>query len=527
MKYSHLLLAAATALCCASLAAMPDWAQSSASKGLISEVREFKGTPALYINSKLTSQVFAAPYIPDESDFNDFTGSGISVFNIYLRFDWTAPEVYDFRKVDAKMDRYLKLKPDALFIPRILLTPGDWWCKDYPEEITMRDDGSPAGMFGKPCHPSLASEKYRELSHKAMTAFLNHVESKYGTNILGYQVGNGFGGEWLMFNSFWEIRPGGKRPTKFGVEDYSPPARRAFRVWLRQKYHTNTNLQAAWQNPHVTFDNAEPPNEKARYSTTHGIFFDPAVSMRVPDYFEFFNQMVGKVLLENAAWVKEATHRKKIVGAFYGYLWLNFPNLSVVHTGHLDMAKVFSSRDIDFIASPYQYDNKQIGGPDYSQTLPSDVQLHGKLYFNEVDTETHLHQRQWRWGDSLRNPTNFDETKALLVRDYAYALTKGFGMWWTDLHGGTYHDAKITGLLKKLKGIDERYLTADRASNAEIAVVLDESSYTYFGDGEPFLSPLLTVQKQWQFAFMGAPWDSYLLSDIANPKMRNYKLYIF
>jgi hypothetical protein len=57
--------------------------------------------------------------------------------------------------------------------------------------------------------------------------------------------------------------------------------------------------------------------------------------------------------------------------------------------------------------------------------------------------------------------------------------------------------------------------------------VLDESSYTYFGDGEPFLSPLLTVQKQWQFAFMGAPWDSYLLSDIANPKMRNYKLYIF
>lgn len=527
MKYMHLLLAAATVLFCASPAAVPACAQSSTANGLTSEVREFKGTPALYVNGKLTSQVFAAPYIPDESDFNDFTSSGISVFNIYLRFDWTAPEVYGFRKVDAKMDRYLKLKPDALFIPRILLTPGNWWCKDYPEDITMRDDGSPAGMFGKPCHPSLASEKYRELSHKAMTAFLNHVESKYGANILGYQVGNGFGGEWLMFNSFWEIRPGQKRPTKFGVEDYSPPARRAFRVWLRQKYHTNANLQAAWHNPHVTFDNAEPPNEKARYSTTHGIFFDPAVSMRVPDYFEFFNQMVGKVLLENAAWVKEATHRKKIVGAFYGYLWLNFPNLSVVHTGHLDMAKVFSSKDVDFIASPYQYDNKQISGPDYSQTLPSDVQLHGKLYFNEVDTETYLHQRQWRWGDSLRNPTNFDETKALLVRDYAYALTKGFGMWWTDLHGGTYHDAKITGLLKKLKGIDERYLTADRASNAEIAVVLDESSYTYFGDGEPFLSPLLTVQKQWQLAFIGAPWDSYLLSDIENPKMRNYKLYIF
>ena len=527
MKYRYLLLAAAAVSFFARLATIPACAQSAEGARLTSEVREYKGTPALYVNGKLTSQIFAAPYIPDESDFNDFTSAGISVFDIYLRFDWTAPEVYDFRKVDAKMDRYLKLKPDALFIPRILLTPGDWWCKDYPEDITMRDDGTPAGMFGSPCYPSLASEHYRELSHKAMTAFLNHVESKYGANILGYQVGNGFGGEWLMFNSFWELRHGQKPPTKFGVEDYSPPARREFRMWLRQKYHSNADLQAAWHNPHATFDNAEPPNEKERYSTTHGIFFDPAVSVRGPDYFEFFNQMVGNVLLENAAWVKEATHRKKIVGAFYGYLWLNFPNLSVVHTGHLDLAKVLRSRDIDFIASPYQYDNKGIGGPDYSQTLPSEAQLHEKLYFNEVDTETYLHQRQWRWGGSLHNPQNFDETKALLVRDYAYALTNGFGMWWTDLFGGTYHDEKIINLLGKLKKIDEQYVTADRQSNAEIAVVLDESSYTYFGDGEPFLSPLLTVQKQWQFAFIGAPWDSYLLSDIGNPKLRDYKLNIF
>jgi hypothetical protein len=105
------------------------------------------------------------------------------------------------------MDEFLKLKPDALLIPRILLTPDDWWCATFPEDITMRDDGSPAGMFGNRCHPTLASSHYRELSHKAMQAFLDHVEGKYGGNILGYQVGNGFGGEWLMFNSFWETRP--------------------------------------------------------------------------------------------------------------------------------------------------------------------------------------------------------------------------------------------------------------------------------------------------------------------------------
>jgi hypothetical protein len=495
--------------------------------GLTSEVKILHGMPALYVNGILTSQTLAAPYRPGPADFNDFRQAGISIFNIYLRFDWTAPETYDFAKIDEKMDGYLKIDPKSLFLPRILLTPESWWCKSFPNEITMRDDGSPAGMFGQACHPSFASEKYRELSHKAMIAFLDHVEGKYGDNIVGYQVGNGFGGEWLTFNSFWETRPGGEPPTKFGVEDYSPAAQAAFRAWLKKKYGTEDALRRAWHDPKVTFENATPPNEVERYSSNHGIFFDPAVSTRVPDYFTFFNEMVADVLIENARWVKEITGRKKIVGAFYGYLWCNFPNLSAVHSGHLAFAKVLGSPDVDFIASCYTYDNKQIGGPNNSQSLPDEAALHGKLYFNEVDTETYLFQRQWRWGDSLHNPQNFEETKGLLVRDYAYALTKGFGMWWTDLHGGTYHDDKIIQLFHKLKEIDEKTLDSDKRSDPDIAVIVDEASFTYTGDGEPLWNALMTAQKQWEFAFIGAPWDCYLLSDIGNPKLREYKLYVF
>src|SRR5262249_13021875 len=160
-----------------------------------------------------------------------------------------------------------------------------------------------------------------------------------------------------------------------------------FRKWLQKKYRTVAALRRAWGNATVDFENATPPNEVERYTTTHGIFFDPGVSGRVPDYFTFFNEMTADTLLENAAWLKELTGRKKIVGAFYGYLFCNFPNLSVNHTGHLGFTKVLRSHDVDFIASPYTYDNKQIGGPNNSQTLPEAVALHGKLYFNEVDTE--------------------------------------------------------------------------------------------------------------------------------------------
>ncbi len=495
---------------------------------LTSEVRILNGVPALYVNGKLTSQVLGAPYRRTESDFKDFLQAGILIYDIYLRFDWTGPEQYDFKRVDEKLDFYLKIEPNALFLPRVLLMPGPWWCELFPNEITMRDDGSPAGMFRQPCYASFASEKYRELSHKAMVAFINHVEDKWGDHILGYQAGNGFGGEWLTFNSFWEVRPGSPPPKKFGVEDYSPPAQAAFRRWLQKKYQGRVEkLRRAWRDPKVTFETTTPPNEVERYSSTHGIFFDPGVSHRVPDYFSFFNDMVADVLLENCRWIKELTNHKKIVGSFYGYLWCNFPNLSVVHSGHLGFARVLRSPDVDFIASPYTYDNKQIGGPNNSQTLPENVLLHGKLYFNEVDTETHLNQRQWRWGNCLNNPKNWEETKGLLIRDYGYALTKGFGMWWTNLHGGNFHDEKIIKLLGDLKDVDEKYLEADRQPSAEIAVVLDEETFKYFGDGEPLFNALLTAQKQWELGFLGAPWEPYLLTDMDNPKLRDYKLYIF
>ena len=502
---------------------------------LASEVRIVNGLPALYVDGKLTSQVLSAPYRGTESDISDAVKAGITDFNLYVRFNWSGPEQYDFARLDANLDVYLKVAPKARFIGRVLLAPGAWWCTQFPEDITKRDDGSPAGVygsgtggFGSGCHPSLSSEKYRELSHKAVNALINHLESKYGDHFIGYQAGNGFGGEWLMFNSFWEVPPGSPPPTKFGVEDYSPPARAGFRAWLRNKYHGRVEeLRRAWEDQKVTFETAEIPNEVERYTTTHGIMFDPSVSQRVPDFFSFFNDTVADVLVENCHWIKELTGRKKIVGAFYGYLWCNFPNLSVVHTGHLGIAKVLRSPDVDFLASPYTYDNKQIGGPNYSQSLPEACELHGKLFFSEVDTETHLNQRQWRWGNSLNNPKNWAETKALLTRDFAYSFTHGFGMWWTDLHGGNFHDDQITKLWADFEKIDAKYLGTDMRANPDIAVVLDEDSFKYFGDGEPLFNAVLTAQKQWQLGFIGAPWDQYLLTDMDNPKLRDYKLYIF
>lgn len=495
---------------------------------LTSEVRLVEGKPALFVNGVQKSLILAAPYRPGPRDFNTFRAGGIEIFNFYVNFPWTGPKEWDFSGVDKKLDEYKSLDPKALFLPRILLTPGDWFGRMYPDEITRRDDGTPAGMFGPTTHPSFASEKYRELSHALMIAFISHLEEKYGDRIVGYQVGNGFGGEWLPFNSFWEIRGDAPRPTKFGVEDYSPASIKAFRAWLRRAYNNDVRaLQKAWGDPKATFETAEASGETARYSTTKGIFFDPAVSRQVPDFLLYFNDSVGDMLLENARWIKETTNRRKIVGSFYGAIWLNFPNLSSNKAGQLALTRVLASGDIDFICSPYTYDNKYVGGPHNAQSLPEAANLHGKLYFSETDTETHITKRQWRWGDSLRNPETWEETRGLLIRDFGYVFTKGVGLWWTDLFGGTFEDDKITGLLAQLKSIDEAHFSADKRSTAEVAVIVDEASYAYCGDGEPVFNAWMTAQKQWELGFMGMPWEPHLLSDMANPRLKDFKLYIF
>ena len=492
---------------------------------LTSEVKRFNNMPSLFINGKPASSLISYTAYPE--DMEEFLKAGFTLVDISLPFDWVGPEKYDFVKTDEEMEKYLKQDPNLLVLPRIDPVPGRWWCGEFPDDITLKSDGSRAGMFGEPCYASFASEKYRALSRRALAAIVTHLESKYGNRVLGYFIGNGVYGEWFSWNTYWEGPPGAPHPENFGVEDYSAPAQTAFRQWLKGKYHGKVEeLQRAWGDGTVTFDTARVPSEEIRKHPTHGIFFDPAISSQVPDYFEFFNNLIANVLLEECHWTKEIIHQRKIVGVFYGYLWASYPHLSLNHSGHLGFEKVLHSKDVDFIASPYTYDNRMVGGADTSQTLPATIALHDKLYFNEVDTETHLHQRQWRFGNSQRLPSNFAETRALLLRDFGYAFNGDFGMWYMDLLGGMFRDPGIIKLFSDVHSIDQKYLQADKRPNADVAVVLDEDSFRYFADGEILFTALLSVQKQWGLVFMGTPFDTLRLRDLEDKNLRDYKCYI-
>jgi beta-galactosidase GanA len=251
---------------------------------LTSEVKSFKGMPSLFVNGKPTSSLIC--FTSYSTDLGDFLKAGFKIVDISLPFDWVGPEEYDFKSTDMEMEKYLEQDPHLLVLPRIAPAPGKWWCDKFPQDITRKSDGSPAGMFGEPCYFSFASEKYRTLSHRALTALVTHLETKYGNRILGYFICNGVYGEWFSWNAYWEVPPGTPPPKHFGVEDYSAPAQAAFRQWLKEKYGGKIErLQHAWGNPKLTFATAQAPSEEVRRHPTHGIFFDPEISSQVLDYF--------------------------------------------------------------------------------------------------------------------------------------------------------------------------------------------------------------------------------------------------
>ena len=509
----------------AAVALRPPHAPGASCAPLTSEVRLQRGKPALYVDGRLESAMTG--FTSRSQDVGDLLAAGVTIFDMVAPIGWVGPERYDYSETDATMDDYLRRSDKIFLLPRMDVTPGDWWGEAFPDDISLRADGSPV-QFGRKSHPSFASPKYRELALLAIRSYVRHLEERYGDRVLGYFVCNGVYGEWFSWNAYWEVPPGTPPPKKFGVEDYSAPAREAFRQWLRRKYGGSVEgLRRAWRDAQVTFETATVPSEEIRKRPTHGIFFDPAAGRQVPDHFEFFNDLVSDVLLEEVRATKEAVGRRKITGVFYGYLWTNYPHLSMNHSGHLGFQKILDCPDIDFIASPYSYDNRGVGGANNSQTLPETISRYGKLYFNEADTETHLQQRQWRWGESLHNPSNFEETQGLLARDFSYAFTGGFGTWFMDLLGGMYHDPRITGLLSKLLAIDRKYLNADKRADAEIAVVLDEPSFTWFGDGEPLFTALLNVQKSFELVYLGAPFETIRLADLAAGRLPAYRLYIF
>jgi len=108
-----------------------------------------------------------------------------------------------------------------------------------------------------------------------------------------------------------------------------------------------------------------------------------------------------------------------------------------------------------------------------------------------------------------------------------HSLTRGTGLWYFLLAGNTiFHDQEIMADIARMKELCDEALTHSRAPAAEVAVFADEASMQLCDTKHPMARELGT-QLLDELARAGAPFDLYQLDDIADPRLPDYRLYVF
>ncbi len=492
---------------------LPAWPER---KQIASSVRPHQGAMTLHVDGKpvCAMAMMPEPYVSDEQitlSCRDFAATGMNLYSeIFWSWMepregchgwWLGPGHYDFEKVDGRIRAILAADPQALIFPRIKLNPPNWWLKEHPDEIVVLADGTRGPQV------SLASEAWERTYERMLRDMVRHMEnSDYAGHIVGYHPAGGGSSEWFWWG-------------KTGQVDYSPAAKNRFRTWVAERYDNDVEaLRRAWGDDGLTFDRVEPPSLKLRQASEHFFFRHPRKAGSVVDYRTFLSDMVSRNICRSCRIVKEETGRTKFAGVFYGY-----SSYCTTQDGFQGLARVLASPDVDFLCSPTAYDYRRGGDPGgYVSTYNGSYRLHNKLYWDEVDTRTHLCPTLIHYRTAT-----LDETVAVLQRSFGYTLTKGTGLWWFLLAGNaTFHQAEIMDAIAEMKRAGDAALDADRHPLHDVAVFVDEPSMHYT-NSNPALRKALLRSTLDELACMGAPFDVYLLSDIAHPDLPDYKLYIF
>ena len=108
---------------------------------------------------------------------------------------------------------------------------------------------------------------------------------------------------------------------------------------------------------------------------------------RWPDYAAFSSDLVAQAITGLAGAVKTLSEGRLLVAVSYGYT-LEFATRN--DSGHLALARVLASPDIDILAGPNSYTGRGAGSPGAFGAPIDSVALHGKLWLVEDDTKTFL-----------------------------------------------------------------------------------------------------------------------------------------
>ncbi len=434
--------------------------------------------------------------------------SGAAFVSFPVSMPWPrGGEAVDWSGADAQCQEVLAANPTALLLPRISVNAPPWWREVHPDDDMVWDSGPQYG------YPVVASPEYRHDAAERLGALVTHLEEKFGKNMAGYHPCGQNTDEWF-YQETWGP----------ALNGYARGDLRAWRGWLTDRYKNDAALRTAWSDPQMSLATVIVPSPAIRRAAPAGVLRDPIKERSLIDFAEFQQQAMADCVCTLARAVRQATHGRKLVVFFYGYVFEfgavgNGPGTS----GHYALRPVLECPDIDVLCSPISYFDRGPGQSAPAMTAAESVALAGKMWLFEDDTRTFLTAKD----SGYDRVDTLDETRAELLRNTGQCALRNFATWWMDLGAaGWFDDPRLWAEMQRLNTLDQPLLATPLPFRPEVAAVIDEQAMMRVAAGGAVVTLPGVYQVRRPLGRMGAPYGQYLQDDVLSGKV-SAKMYVF
>ena len=393
----------------------------------------------------------------------------------------------------------VRIDPEAQILMRVVFVAPRGWEREYP-------DARYVGRDGQVAEPSLCDKKYWSTAKECLENFVRQIRRlDLKENILGVHLERG---EWFV-------------PVDGGYDD-SASAKAMFKDWIRTRYSEDeVALRASWFDGATNFDNVQIPTYQPEGAEGDRFVRSSRKQRRYVDYHLFLSDATVERISELAYSAKHASDGYFLVGASYGYTF----EWAHPSSGHLALGKLLRTPEVDFIAGPPSYKNREPGGTGPFPSAIDSFALNGKLYISEEDFKTAIGTgtEPDEFNPIIRTPQALE---SIHWRGAGVALSHASGISWMDLWGnGWLKTASIWDRARQVRDTLVLRMAAPLA-DPDVAVFVDERALAYLVDPNAFR--LLIQNAREAVMRSGLSVGFFLLSDLAHrERFPESKLYLF
>ncbi|MBO4344901.1 MAG: hypothetical protein J5833_04050 [Victivallales bacterium] len=429
-----------------------------------------------------------------------------------LTMDWDSfidDLQYDFSRIISE-------DPLARFHLHYELLVSSDWADAFPEEAIRLDNGvkSLAYGAGKKLQPSYVSPTWRRQAGKILYEAVSRLRnSPYADRISHWRLLYANCGEWNNWG--------------YGEQafvDFSAPMQKAFGEWLRRKYESDKALRDAWGRTDVAFDSPDlVPDRESRLAGGKVFRIGGKDVQSAVDYYEFFQECTVRTIEHFARIVKDASDRRLLVGAYYGYYWghLCAGQFHQQDSGSYGMRHVIESPWLDFVGGPYPYDSRRSGQEVNGLSLT--LARHGKIWESEGDMRTHYSgqaNRPYGTTDSLL------EDLAIVRRDWLLNRSRHAAFYFFDFVNDWYKDKELLDDIASLRRLNTAIRGIPDRHPSSVAIVISEESVPHFSNTVTPVISSFREHKRASDRAWGVPFDILCEADLKDTDFSQYKLVI-